>query len=72
MRSGGRPAFRCLSALIVKGLLPDGFRWRNRHCGTRDIYVEKLSVKALPKVVGFAPIFRFPPTGIRLDRVGWD
>ena len=31
----------------------------------------KESVNALPKVVGFLRVLRFPPTG-NVDRVGWD
>ena len=37
----------------------------------RPLPMWKESVNALPKVVGFLRVLRFPPTG-NVDRVGWD
>jgi hypothetical protein len=33
-------------------------------------HVKRVKVNALPKVVGFLRVLRFPPTG-KVDRVGW-
>ena len=42
---------------------------RGSHCGHMILYVKRV-VNALPKVVGFLRVFRFPPTE-NVDRVGW-
>jgi hypothetical protein len=38
---------------------------------TSEIVYEELVNDALPKVVDFLPVLRFPPTG-NVNRVGWD
>ena len=54
---------------------PCGLWWRNRQSKrlafTSEIVYEELVNDALPKVVDFLPVLRFPPTG-NVNRVGWD
>jgi hypothetical protein len=43
--------------------------WLDSRCGLVTLICEKKSVNALPKIVGFLRVLRFPPTG-NVDRVG--